>query len=176
MGPRFINSICWPCTKNHALKAPMWQQILAFGDHQGWIWMAVDIEKGQTMMQYIEQWSEDLRKLFHTMLNPCLIISGNVCCLISTLIICSLMFLNQCHSLRIVLLVKANLAYLVIPFSLSGNLNLSIIGVGDTALFKKNAYFVWMNILDFEKMDILFEWIFWILKKWIFCLNEYSGF
>ena len=28
----------------------------------------------------------------------------------------------------------------------------------------------------FKKMNILFEWIFWILKKWIFCLNEYSGF
>ena len=28
----------------------------------------------------------------------------------------------------------------------------------------------------FQKMNILFEWIFWILKKWIFCLNEYSGF
>ena len=83
--------------------------------------MAVDIEKGQTMMQYIEQWSEDLRKLFHTMLNPCLIISGNVCCLISTLIIYSLMFLSQCHSLRIMLLVEANLAYSAIPFSFSGN-------------------------------------------------------
>ena len=100
----------------------MWQQILAFGDHQGWIWMGADIEKGQTMMQYIEQWSEDLRKLFHTMLNPCLIISGNVCCLISTLIICSLMFLNQCHSLRIMLLVKANLASsAAISLSLFGN-------------------------------------------------------
>ena len=28
----------------------------------------------------------------------------------------------------------------------------------------------------FKKMNILFEWIFWILKKWIFFLNEYSGF
>ena len=28
----------------------------------------------------------------------------------------------------------------------------------------------------FSKKNILFEWIFWILKKWIFCLNEYSGF
>ena len=42
--------------------------------------------------------------------------------------------------------------------------------------FLKNEYFVWMNILDFKKMNFLFEWIFWILKKWIFCLNEYSGF
>ena len=25
-------------------------------------------------------------------------------------------------------------------------------------------------------MDICFEWIFWILKKWIFVLNEYYGF
>ena len=25
-----------------------------------------------------------------------------------------------------------------------------------------------MNILDFKKMNILFEWLFWILKK-----NEY---
>ena len=24
-----------------------------------------------------------------------------------------------------------------------------------------------MNILDFKKMNILFEWIFWILKKWM---------
>ena len=46
----------------------------------------------------------------------------------------------------------------------------------DTALFKKNEYFVWMNILDFKKMNNSFEWIFWILKKWIFVLNEYSGF
>ena len=38
----------------------------------------------------------------------------------------------------------------------------SPIALFDTALFKK--------------MNILFEWIFWILKKWIFCLNEYSGF
>ena len=39
-----------------------------------------------------------------------------------------------------------------------------VVGVAmfDTALFKK--------------MNILFEWIFWILIKWIFCLNEYSGF
>ena len=36
------------------------------------------------------------------------------------------------------------------------------VGVGDTALFKK--------------MNILFESIFWILKKWIIFLNEYSGF
>ena len=28
----------------------------------------------------------------------------------------------------------------------------------------------------FKKMNILFEWIFWILKKWIIFLNEYSGF
>ena len=33
-----------------------------------------------------------------------------------------------------------------------------------------------MNILDFKNKNILFEWIFWILKKRIFCLNEYSGF
>ena len=32
-----------------------------------------------------------------------------------------LMFLNQCHSQRIMLLGKANLAYSTIPFSLSGN-------------------------------------------------------
>ena len=32
-----------------------------------------------------------------------------------------------------------------------------ILGVFDTALFKKNEYFVWMSILDFEKMNILFE-------------------
>ena len=38
--------------------------------------------------------------------------------------------------------------------------------------FKKNEYFVWMDILDFKKMNILFEWIFWIKKKWF--LNEYS--
>jgi len=25
-------------------------------------------------------------------------------------------------------------------------------------------------------MNNFFEWIFWILRKWIFCLNEYSGF
>ena len=50
------------------------------------------------------------------------------------------------------------------------------LALGDTALFKKNEYFVWMDILDFEKMNNFFEWIFWILKKWIFCLNEYSGF
>ena len=37
-----------------------------------------------------------------------------------------------------------------------------VIALFDTALFKK--------------MNILFEWIIWILKKWIFCLNEYSGF
>ena len=36
------------------------------------------------------------------------------------------------------------------------------LALGDTALF--------------EKMNILFEWIFWIFKKWIFFLNEYSGF
>ena len=41
------------------------------------------------------------------------------------------------------------------------------LGVFDTALFKKNEYFVWMNILDFKKMNILFEWIFWIFIKWI---------
>ena len=28
----------------------------------------------------------------------------------------------------------------------------------------------------FKKMNILFEWMFWILKKWIIFLNEYSGF
>ena len=27
--------------------------------------------------------------------------------------------------------------------------------------------FFWMNILDFKKMNILFEWIFWIFIKWI---------
>ena len=42
--------------------------------------------------------------------------------------------------------------------------------------FWKKKYFVWMNILDFKKMNIFFEWIFWILKIRIFCLNEYSGF
>ena len=55
------------------------------------------------------------------------------------------------------------------------------IGVFNTALFKKNEffclneysgfwkneYFVWMNILDFKKMNILFEWIFWIFVKWM---------
>ena len=44
---------------------------------------------------------------------------------------------------------------------------------------------VWCNMVArialfdtalFKKMNILFEWIFWILKKWIFWLNEYSGF
>ena len=54
---------------------------------------------------------------------------------------------------------------------------------------------VWMNILDFRKMNILFEWIFCIFIKWIifwtnilvewifgilkneyFFFNEYSGF
>ena len=33
-----------------------------------------------------------------------------------------------------------------------------------------------MNILDLKKMNIFFEWIFWILKKWIFWIlkkNEY---
>ena len=29
---------------------------------------------------------------------------------------------------------------------------------------------------SFKKMNIVFEWIFWILKKWIIFLNEYSGF
>ena len=38
----------------------------------------------------------------------------------------------------------------------------STIALFDTALFKQ--------------MNILFEWIFWILKKWILVLNEYSGF
>ena len=41
------------------------------------------------------------------------------------------------------------------------------LGVGNTALLKKNEYFVWMNILDFKKMNFLFEWIFWIFIKWI---------
>ena len=30
-----------------------------------------------------------------------------------------------------------------------------------------------MNILDFKKNEH-FEWIFWILRKWIFVLNKYS--
>ena len=42
--------------------------------------------------------------------------------------------------------------------------------------FKKNEYFGWINIRDFKKMNIFFEWIFWILKKRIIVLNEYSGF
>ena len=54
--------------------------------------------------------------------------------------------------------------------------NIIKVALFDTAYFKKNEYFVWINILDFKKMNIFFEWIFWILKKWIFCLNEYSGF
>ena len=29
-------------------------------------------------------------------------------------------------------------------------------------LFLKNEYFVWMNILDFKKMNNFLEWIFWI--------------
>ena len=29
---------------------------------------------------------------------------------------------------------------------------------------------------SFKKMNILFEWIFMFLKKWIIFLNEYSGF
>ena len=33
--------------------------------------------------------------------------------------------------------------------------------------FLKNEYFVWMNILDFKKMNILIEWIFWIFVKWM---------
>ena len=46
----------------------------------------------------------------------------NVCCLISfSLYTVMLLNLNKCHSLRIMVLVKANLAYLAIPFSLSGN-------------------------------------------------------
>ena len=51
-----------------------------------------------------------------------------------------------------------------------------LVALGDTAPFKKNEYCFWMNILDFKKMNIVFEWIFWILKIWIFCSNEYSGF
>ena len=31
----------------------------------------------------------------------------------------------------------------------------------------KKWIFFWMNILDFKKMNILFEWIFWIFIKWI---------
>ena len=63
------------------------------------------------------------------------------------------------------------------------------VALGDTANFKKmNIFFEWifgilkkwinflMNILDFEKMNNFFEWIFWIFKKWIFVLNECSGF
>ena len=50
------------------------------------------------------------------------------------------------------------------------------VALGDTALFKKmNILFEWIFWI-LKKMNILFEWIFWILKKWIFCLNEYSGF
>ena len=33
--------------------------------------------------------------------------------------------------------------------------------------FKKNEFLYWMNILDFWKMNICFEWIFWIFIKWI---------
>ena len=29
---------------------------------------------------------------------------------------------------------------------------------------------------NFKKMNIFFEWIFRISKKWMFSLNEYSGF
>ena len=29
---------------------------------------------------------------------------------------------------------------------------------------------------SFKKMNFFFEWIFWILKRWIIFLNEYSGF
>ena len=50
------------------------------------------------------------------------------------------------------------------------------VGMGDTASFKKNDYFLWTNIRDFKEMNNFFEWIFWILKIWIFVLNEYSGF
>ena len=39
-----------------------------------------------------------------------------------------------------------------------------------------NEYLFWINILHFKKMNIFFEWIFWILSKWIFRLNKYSGF
>ena len=54
--------------------------------------------------------------------------------------------------------------------------NCVAVALGDTANFKKNEYFLWMNIQDFKKMNIFFEWIFGILKKWIIFLNEYSGF
>ena len=37
-----------------------------------------------------------------------------------------------------------------------------VVALGDTA--------------SFEKMNILSEWIFEILKKWMIFLNEYSGF
>ena len=33
-----------------------------------------------------------------------------------------------------------------------------------------------MKILDFKKNEYLFEGIFWILKKRIFVVNEYSVF
>ena len=38
--------------------------------------------------------------------------------------------------------------------------------------FWKNEYFVWMNILDFKKMNILIEWIFLIFIKWIIFLTN----
>ena len=49
-------------------------------------------------------------------------LSSLISTLTSILIIYSLMFLNCCHSLGIMLHVKANLAYSAIPFSLSGNI------------------------------------------------------
>ena len=33
-----------------------------------------------------------------------------------------------------------------------------------------------MNIQDFKQMNIFFEWIFGILKKWIIFLNEFLDF
>ena len=61
------------------------------------------------------------------------------------------------------------------PFSASASTGLSdyLMNILD---FKQNEYFFGMNILNFKKMNICFEWIFWFLKKWIVVLNEYSGF
>ena len=42
--------------------------------------------------------------------------------------------------------------------------------------FFPHPHLALFDTASFKKMNILFEWIFMILKKWIIFLNEYSGF
>ena len=54
-----------------------------------------------------------------------------------------------------------------------------LVGRFSTTSSSRRQCWWWVALFDtalFKKMNILFEWIFWILEKWIFCLNEYSGF